>query len=64
MKYQFSLDDEQEKEFEEWQAKIKEIHDSTGYNEFRFIPGSIGTSIFVKNSYVEKPLDLSHEERW
>jgi hypothetical protein len=64
MKYQFRLNDKQEKEFEEWQQKIKEIHGKFGSNEFRFIPNGIGTSVFIKNSFVKEPLDLSHVEDW
>jgi hypothetical protein len=63
-KYTFYLDELKEQELEEWIAKIKDLHGDEGNFKFLFIPGAIGTSILVKNSHVEKPLDLSHVERW
>ena len=63
-KYTFYLDDLQEQEFDEWSTKIIDLHGDEGSFKFIFIPGAIGCSIFVENSHVEKPLDLSHAERW
>jgi hypothetical protein len=64
MKYSFELDEEQEKELEEWRQKIKELHGDEGNFEYSFIPNGIGCAVYIKNSHVEKPLDLSHVERW
>jgi hypothetical protein len=64
MEYTFSLDELQTKELEEWKAKIKDLHGDEGEFKYLFIPCSLGCSIYVENSHVEKSLDLSHVERW
>jgi hypothetical protein len=64
MKYQFSLNDKQEKELHEWKEKIKNLHGEYGNYAFRFVPTAIGTRIYIENNFVKELLDLSHVEDW
>jgi len=63
-KYTFELDEIQEKEFDEWKEKIKDLMGSYGGYTFIFRPNSIGCGVTIHSDLINKDIDVSHQENW
>ena len=60
----FTLTERQERELQEWQAKIKELFGEYGHYDYTFTPYGMGMGVVVKSHKTGTTLDISHEEDW
>ena len=60
----FTLNERQEAELQEWQAKIKELYGNYGHYDYTFTPYGMGTGLVVRSHLTRTTLDLTHEEDW
>jgi hypothetical protein len=61
---QVELTDEQQKKFEEWSKKIKDLYGEYGLMTWSVTPYGMGNGITVYNHLTKLELDLTDTDSW